>query len=789
MTAGENLNIPKRAQDEFELTRFLARYLRYWYLFVISLILALGIAYFYNWYKNPVFAISAKLMIKDENAATEKLLQQISIEKPSKNIENEIEILRSYIIMAKVLNELEFDVSYYLIGDLKKSEVYKDCPFRVSSELVPYAAYFQECFVQLLDTAGFEFTFGKGGNIVQGRWDVPFDAGAGTMVLSRRENFPYAQLLDPDFQKREYSIKFNTIGYNQNKYISRLGIALARPQSTILQVYIEDEVPQKGLDFVNKLLEVYLNNDVDEKNKAASATADFLDDQLASISQDLEAIETNRERYKVDKGIIDLQSESQLVLESIREVDMQKAQNGAKLALIGQLERYVSQNQDLRDLAPAALDISDPLLVKLIYKLSELQSQREIIINRSTINDPSLVPLNAEIELTRSSLLESIRNIQKVMQRKDSELNEAIREYKGRIQRIPTTERELLEIERRFRIQESLFLFLLQKRAELSITLAANKSDTRLVDSARLMPGPVAPIPAKAYSIALILGLLLPLLYLFSKEKLDDKVKDLATVRRLLNFPIIGVVHYSKEDSPLISINKPRSGIAEEFRSIRTNLGFMNTAGRPSNITMVTSSISTEGKTYTAINLAAILALVGHKVVLVGLDLRKPRIVEHFGISNSAGCSTYLSGSSAIDQIIFPSGFIDSLSVVPSGPIPPNPSELINSARMKQLLDELSLRFDKIIIDTPPIGLVSDGFILAPLADTVVFIVREGVSRKEHLRSLNELAINNKLPSLGIVYNAAGMRNTRYGYSGTYNYSYGYGSEYGSYFDDDEAKA
>jgi capsular exopolysaccharide synthesis family protein len=788
MTSGQNLNIPKREHDDFDLHQFLGRYLRYWYLFVISLVLSLGIAYFYNWYKNPVFAISAKLMIKDENAATEKLLQQISIEKPSKNIENEIEILRSYNIMAKVLNELEFDVSYYLIGDLKKSEVYKDCPFRISAEQLPYAAYFQECFVQLIDTNGFIFTIGKSENTIQGRWGVPFDAGAGEMVMTRRENFPYGLLLDPDYHKLNYSIKFNTIGYNQNKYLSRLGIALARPQSTILQVYIEDEVPQKGLDLVNKLLEVYLDNDVDEKNRAASATADFLDKQLTSISQDLEAIETNRERYKVDKGIIDLQSESQMVLESIREIDIQKAQNGARLGLVGQLERYVSQNQDLRDLAPAALDISDPLLVKLINKLSELQSQREIIINRSTINDPALVPLNAEIELTRSSLLESIRNIQKVLQRKDNELNESIREYKGRIQRIPTTERELLEIERRFRIQESLFLFLLQKRAELSITLAATKSDTRLVDSARLMPGPVAPIPAKAYSIALILGLLLPLIFIFGKEKFDDKVKDLSTVRRLLSFPIIGVVHYSKEDSPLISINKPRSGIAEEYRSIRTNLGFMTSQGGTSKIIMVTSSISTEGKTYTAINLAAILALAGHKVVLVGLDLRKPRIVEHFGISNAAGCSTYLSNSSTIDEIIFPSGFIDTLSVVPSGPVPPNPSELINSVRMKLLLDELSQRFDKIIIDTPPIGLVSDGFILAPLADTVAFIVREGVSRKEHLKNLNELAATGKLPNPGIVYNAAGARNTRYGYSGNYNSSYGYGKEYGSYFDDDDAK-
>src|SRR5690606_21537905 len=258
--------------------------------------------------------------------------------------------------------------------------------------------------------------------------------------------------------------------------------------------------------------EVYLKNDVDVKNNAASNTSDFLNAQLASITEELERIEINRERYMVSKGIIDLESESQMVLEQLREIDSQKALSDTRLSMIGQLKRYVLENQDLRDLAPASLDINDALLLKLINKLTELQSQREIIINQSTANDPTLVPLNAEIELTRSSLLENIKNIEKSLENTANELKKKLSDNQNRVEQIPTTQRELLEIERRFRIQENLYIFLLQKHAELSISLAATESDTRLIDTARVLPGPISPVPQRAFSIALLLAIIIPVL-------------------------------------------------------------------------------------------------------------------------------------------------------------------------------------------------------------------------------------------------------------------------------------
>ncbi|MGB6037409.1 MAG: polysaccharide biosynthesis tyrosine autokinase [Cryomorphaceae bacterium] len=787
--AADNLNKPERVRNDFDLKSFFFRYLKYWFWFPLCLILALVIARYYNWYKNPVYAVTAKLMVKDENVAKDQFLRQLDVETPAKNIENEIEILRSHSLLAKTLDELEFDVSYFLVGNVKVSEAYKDSPFKVDITGLEYSAYGRLFEVEIVDENSFRFTYAQDDTerAFEEKFGEPFDFGLGTITLLKREIFPAGDLENPEFDKRRYRIRFNTITANQNKYLSKLSVALARSQSTILQLYLEDEVPQKGLDFLNALIHVYLQNDVDLKNKAASKTAQFLDLQLEDITEDLEGIEINREKYKASKGIIDLESESQIVLESIKDLDAKSAINQTKIGLIQQLRQYITDNTDVRDLAPSALDINDPLLVKLINKLSELQSQRETVIKSNTTSAPQLVPINAEIELTRSSLLENIRNIEKGLERQQDEIESSLKTFTKRIERIPTTERELLEIERRFRIQESLYLFLLQKRAELSISLAATDSDTRVVDSPRVIPGPISPVPQRAYSIAILLGIFIPVLIIFLVENLNDKIGDIASLKRLTSIPIIGVVRFNKTNSALVALEKPRSSIAEEYRSIRTNLNFFNSEAG-TDVVMVTSSIGTEGKTFTAMNLASIMAATGSKVVLIGLDLRKPRIVEDFGIENKIGCSNYLSGNATLDDILVPSGYSENLSIAPSGPTPPNPSELIISDRMPKLIEELSERFDKIIIDTPPVGLVSDGLQISDYANATVFVVREGVTRKAHLAQANEMFEKGRLKHPTIVFNAVQRKNKSYAYGGAYGYGYGYGyqTDYGNYFDEKE---
>lgn len=786
----EDYNRFDREERDFSLQEFLQRYLKYWYFFAAGIVLAFGFAKYYNWYKNPVFAVTAKLHVRDENAGREGLLKALDADPAVKNIENEIEVIRSFRILAKALNELEFDVSYYLVGDVKVSEVYKDCPFRISAEQPDFKAYSVPFNFFISDADSFTLTYetDEEEHAYSGHFGDTLATGLGTFAVLKRENFDDALFSDPEFDKRRYRIRLNTMARNQNRYLSALSVAPARPQSTILQIYVEDEVPRKGLDFVNKLIEVYLREDIAQKNRATAATGTFLDEQLAEISRDLEDIEVSRERYKVTQGIIDLESEAQLVLERIREFDEKRAVNNARIAMIDQLETYVTDNADLRDLAPSALDITDPLLIRLINKLSDLQSQRQITLNTGTVNDPLLVPLNAEIELTRSSLLENIRNSRKGLETKDAELNDQIRQLQGRMQRIPTTERELLEIERRRRIREGLYTFLLQKRAELSISLAATESNARLIDSARIHPAPVYPVPQKAYSIALLLGLLIPAGAVFLTEKLRDKITDLNTLKRLTAIPLLGTVRLSKYEDALVTVSKPSAPITEEYRNIRANLRFF-APDSASEVIMVTSSVGTEGKTFNAMNLACVLAAAGSKTVLVGLDLRKPRIVADFELTNETGCSTYLSGNAELDQVMMPSGVYENLTVIPAGPVPPNPSELILSERMDRLISDLKNRFDKIVIDTPPVGLVSDGLLISKHADVTLFIVRYGVTRKQHLKHIEELYTRGHLSKLGMIFNAVKPRRGGYGYGAGYGYGYGYGSEYGKYFEEEPSGA
>ena len=788
------MNKIQREQSDFNLRGFVLKYLRYWYVFAIALVAAFFIAKYYNWYKTPIYAVTAKLLVKDESAGKDKLLRQMDVEAPDKNIENEIEIFKSHNLLAKALDQLDFDVSYFLIGNVKVSEVYKDCPFQITIDKIEFGAYFQPFYVNVIDTASFVFHYEtpSGKTEIAGKFGEFFDMGMGSIVLNKRENFPAAEMMNSQFEKRNYRVSFNTINANQNKYLSRLSIGLSRPQSSILQIYLEDEVPQKGLDFVNALINVYLEHDVEVKNNAASNTSDFLNAQLDAISDDLERIESSREMYKVSKGIIDIESETLLVLDKIKELDAERAINDTRLGMINQLKKYIVENQDVRDLAPASLDINDALLVKLINKLSELQSQREIIINQSTTNDPTLVPLHAEMELTRSSLLENIRNIERSLESKSADLDKKLRINQSRVERIPTTQRELLEIERKFRIQENLYIFLLQKHAELAISLAATESDTRIVDTARVLPGPISPVPQRAYSIAIVLAFLIPVLIIVLIEKLNDKIESISQIKSLTNIPVLGVVRYSKHPGTLVSIEKPRSSIAEEYRSIRTNLQFLN-KGKGGSVTMVTSSVGTEGKTYTAMNLAAVMAASGERVVLVGLDMRKPRIIESFNIQNDPGTSSYLSRNAEIDDIIHPSVVVDTLSVIPSGPNPPNPSELILSDRMDEMISELKTRFDKIVIDTPPVGLVSDGIILAKYADSTMYVVRDGVTQKGHLQQINQLCEMEQINNVAIIFNAVRKKHGGYGgYGGKAGYGYGYGyvygSEYGNYFEDGDQK-
>lgn len=768
------------AQD-FDLKQFLFRYLRYWYVFVVAVIIALGAAWFYNWYAQPVFAISSKVLIKDEiSSPAHAIMQDLEMTSKNKNLENEIEILRSHRMVGKALEQLEFEVSYNLVGNIKTSEIYTDCPFRIEVDSVHHFAFFTSFSVHLLDERNFEWSYElEGEEPYSGKGKIGdwFSFPLGTIKLWPRSHFTEWFESDPAGEKRRFKILFHGSERLIQQYVNKLSIEPISGQSTIVQIALLDAVPQKGVDFLNALVNVYLQNDVNEKNRTADNTSVFIGQQLEKITTDLTEIEAARETYKTTKGIIDLSAESQVVLETARKIDEKIAANNARKSMVSNLKEYVSNEQKLSELAPSTIDLNDPLLVSLVERLHRLEIDWERVSVGSTPRNPEFAGLQAELRLTRQKIIENITNIEKNIDLTNLQLEEESRQIRSRIQGIPKTERELIGIERQYRIQESLYLYLLEKQAEVSISLASSVSDNRVVDSARASGSPVKPVKSKAYAIGLILGLLVPFFVIYLRDQLDDTVRDVSTIERLTQLPIIGVVGLHKDESNLVISENLNSPVAEAYRAVRTNINFFGTNGQQK-VLLITSSIGTEGKTFTAMNLSSVLAISGKRTILLGLDLRKPKIVDDFNMSNEKGISTFLSGQHDLDEVIQPSQLTTGFDVIPSGPVPPNPSELIMGPRMDELIDALSERYDHVVIDSPPVGLVTDGLMLIKYAALTIYVVRQGVTRKQHLRNIQSIQ-QQQQGKMSILFNAV-KKSALYGYSG-YGYQYGYGNDYGYY--------
>ncbi len=765
-------------EKEFDLKLFVLKYLQYWYLFAIALIVALGAAWFINWYAAPVYRISGKLLIKDESMTPERaLLRDLDISSKGKNMENEIEILRSHRMISQALSQLDFEVSYYLIGNIKTSEVYKNSAFRVEIDTLNDLAYFFPFSVTIKDDQTFEWKYKIKDESVTltGRFGEPFHFPLGTVTLNFRDDFDPSVLRNKHFDKRNYQLRIHGKDRMRNVYVNRLAVMPISGQSTIVELVLHEEVPQKGKDFINTLVSVYLQNDVNEKNRTADHTAVFIDQQLEKISEDLRTIESTREKFKAGKGIIDLSAESQVVLNQARSIDEKLAANNARKSIISHLRDYVA-NEDLgREMAPTTIDVNDILLNDLIKQLYELEAERQQLEVGGTVKHHRFGSLNAEIDRTRAKIVENIENIEKTIDLANAELEHELARVRSRIQEIPTTERELIGIERQYRIQESLYLYLLEKQAEVSISLASSVSDNRIVDMARSSVGAVKPVKSRAYSIALLIALVIPVGFIYLREQLDDFVRDTDIISTLANgIPVIGLVGLSKSGSNLVIRDKPNSLIAEAYRSVRTNLKFFG-LNEENKVLLITSSIGTEGKTFTAMNLSSVLALSGKKTILLGLDLRKPKIIKDFNLHNERGISTFLSSEHNLDDIIQSSGLIKDFDIIPSGPVPPNPSELIMSQRMDELIQQLSIRYDHIIIDSPPVGLVTDGLILMKYAALSIFVIRQNVTRKHHLRHLKQMFDQQKLGQVAILFNAVKKNRGTSGYGYGYHYGYGYG--------------
>lgn len=743
------------------LRAYLAPYLRNWPWYLLSLALALAAAYVYLLFKQPVYRIQATLMLQDEKRGSEQTspLKELETYSPKKVIENELEVLRSATLMRQVVDELHLDVRYFRKTQFGKRELYAEVPVTLLVESGNPALYRDPL----------ELTFPSDRAVrINGRvypLNERIQTPYGTLrILTRQPIEPFTEPL---------LAQVMTPAAAANFYRSGLKTEPTSKTSTVVQLTLEDASPQKGEAILNQLIQAYNEASITDKNKVASNTLRFVEDRLRIVSGELAAVEKNVERYKSSRGITDLSSQAQTFLQTAQQNDAELNQVGIKLAVLNDLQKFVSTQSTKRGSTPATVGLDDPVLLGQIEKLSQLELQRDNLTETTSDQNPMLVSLDNQIRATRTNIGQNIQSMKTMLTSSQQQYAAKNQRLEGMIRSIPQQERTLMDITRQQSIKNNLYNYLLQKREEMAVSFATTLSDARTIDAAQSSDGPVKPVGAVMYALFGLMGLLVPTGLIAGTGLLNTRVTRRVDVEDVTQVPILGEVMHKRHRDVLVVGPHNRSVIAEQIRTIRTNLQIGKHQTDDSQVVLFTSSISGEGKSFVSLNLGASLAMLKQPTVILEMDLRMPRLHQVFDLDNSVGISSYLNGEATLLDILRPVPGYPNYYIIPSGPLPPDPSELLSGRPLQQLISELRDQFRYIIVDAPPIGIVTDAQVIAPLADSTLFVVRHGVTPKQSLKILDTLHREERFPNLRIILNSVGGSES-YHFNSRYKNSYSY---------------
>lgn len=763
-----NFELWQEKEDDFDLRLFFLKYLRYWYWFVLALITTLGGAYLYLQYAVPIYKVSATLLIKDEkkgSSSSNEILKELDMFSGSKIVENEIEVLKSKVLAEKVIDDLNLTVSYYKEGWLRDAELFKKSPITLNYVSLKDIAYEDPLYIRTIDAQNFELLDENKSVIGKYIYTQALNNSYGSFrVFLTNPKAKSGEIIKVRFVRRESLVQ---------TFVNKIQVELINQKSTVLQLSLEDAVPEKGKVILSKLIDAYTYSSLEDKNSEATNTLRFIGERLQLITGELKDVEKDVEQYKTSQGITDLSAEGNLFLEKVKDNDAKLSEVDIQLKVLEGVERYLASGQN--NVAPATLMVNDPILTSFIEKLGELELQKEKTARTVQPGNPFLETINTQIANTKQAIRENVANQKRGLVITRNGLQGNNNRFESAIRTIPRKEREFVNIQRQQNIKESLYLLLLQKREETALSYASTVTDSRVVDTPHSTPKPVKPSPNIIYLIALLAGVILPAAVINIRALLNDKVQSRKEIENATGITIFGEIGLKPKDNvgSLVDLSS-RSFISEQFRTLRTNLQYVNTnKGGKGTIILLTSSTSGEGKSFVTINLAASLAALGKKVAILELDLRKPKLSSYLGENRDQGISNYLVGTTNETDIIKKTK-VNNLFLVSSGPIPPNPAELLSNGRIETLLKVYRETFDYVMIDTPPIGLVTDATILSPYIDVCFYLVRHEVSQKQNLNILIDLKKFEKFKSLNVIFNGVNYKNSQ-----EYRYGYGYGYGYG----------
>ena len=752
--------------EEIDIKAILKKYLRLWYLFAAGVIICLGIAFSYLRYSTPEYQISGTLLIKDDkkgpDLGSNTVFSDLDIFKSSKNISNEIEVLKSKDLMHRVLQELSLHASFYEEGRVKSTEVYgRSLPIKLIIRELDSAAYNKVVILHIKNNNSFELEGEEGEPNAVHQFGQEISKPYGTFTVIAQAGIE---------EKKQVKIQFHDIRKLANQYNSQLTVAPVNKEASVLTLSLNSPVPEKGIDIIEKLIEVYNEEAIEDKNLVAANTISFIDERLEYLTAELTTVEKDVEAYKRKNKLTNVSADASLYLERASEYNKQLAEFEIQLDVLQSIESYLKKQGDQFDLVPSSLNLQDPTLLGLISRFNELQLARQRMLRNTPENHPVVQNMTDQLANLKVNILENLRNIQRGITITRDNLRANSSRFESRIQQVPSIERELLEINRQQGIKEGLYLYLLQKREESALSLAAAVSNSRVIDTAKAGDLPVKPKRSLIYLLALLMGLGIPFGFIYVKELLNDKVQELSEVEKGTKTPILGEIAHENGAESLVVTQGSKSPVAELFRLIRSNLQFAS-LGKENKVILVTSSMSGEGKTFFSLNLAGSLALTGKKAIVLDFDFRKPGLSSDMGLPNENGITNYLvSDKTTFSEMVRSKEIAPNLFVLPSGPIPPNPAELMLLPKIGELISELKEQFDYVIIDTSPVGQVADALSLTNYADSSLYLLRYGYTFKEQIKIIDDIYRHQKLKHPMVVLNDARKGNS-YGYA----YGYGYG--------------
>ena len=771
--------ILKQFNSSFDFKRLMGSILSNWYWYVLTITVTLTAGYLYIRYTTPQYAIKSSLLIDEtQDNSTKSLLNKLENGKDNAtptNIYNEMFILKSQDLIAQIVDSLDLNVRYWAIGRVKETEIYEECPIRIEFDENGYKG------------ANTQFVIRQ---VVEGRFEIEYNDNKSRVDFDTWTNLGFGDFkiiytkgpkVNPEYlPKTDFVVKVeNALATNQ-KILKALKINPGDGRTSLLDMSINDNLPLRGVDFMNALIYFYQKKELENITRSAARTREFINRSKSSMIQDLRTMDTMVENIKVSNEVVDPQAQSASYFTEKTAGEQKLNQLIAEKQAINNLQQSIMMNKNQ---VIAGLGVQDPILLDLVNKYNAAVTRLDELQRNYGPSNPYIEQAQSDISSMRKRVLDATDRIYNSINISLQNVSRTVATSSSKIRAVPEIDRTIKDVRRNYDVSQNVYLYLYQKGIENEISLYAATNKSKVVIAPYASNAPISPVKKNVYLAMILIALMLPTTVLVARELLNNKVINENDIESLTTIPIIGSVSLSEEtngrENSIVVGPHVRTGIAEQFRLIRANLEFMS-ATTDKKVFVITSSTSGEGKSFVSINLGITMTLAKKRVVIMEFDLRKPKISSYLGLSNEGGISGYLAGISDLSQVLKASGVHENLYIANCGPIPPNPGELLVLPTCRELIEELQEMFDVIIIDTAPIGLVSDALILSQYATINMFVVRQGFTIKDQVRMFDVLHKDHKVQSPSIIFNGVEYKKKYgYGYGTGYGYGYSYGQGYG----------